>query len=155
MTPTPSSVAAFLSCGRIAVAGVSRSGKAPANAIFRKLRGCGIEAIAVNPQADVLEGSKCYRDLAAVPGVVDGLMVVTHPDVAEGLVRQAAARGIHKIWFHRSFGEGSVSEPALRACTELGIEPIVGGCPMMYCEPVDVAHRCMRWWLGRQGRIPA
>jgi hypothetical protein len=24
----------------------------------------------------------------------------------------------------------------------------------MYCEPVDFGHRCMRWWLGRQGRVP-
>lgn len=150
----PPSVAAFLSSKRLAVAGVSRSGQQPANAIFRKLRDSGFDAIPINPHANQLEGTPCYRDLAAVPGVVDGLMVVTHPVVAESLVRQAAARGIQKVWFHRSFGEGSVSEAALRACTELGIRPIVGGCPLMYCEPVDVAHRCMRWWLGRQARIP-
>jgi len=153
MIPAPS-VDAFLSGKRIAVAGVSRSGKQPANAILRKLRDRGIDAIPINPHADLLEDATCYRDLAAVPGVVDGLMVVTRPDVAESLVRQAAARGIQKVWFHRSFGEGSVSVAALRACSELGIRPIVGGCPLMYCEPVDVAHRCMRWWLGRQGRIP-
>jgi uncharacterized protein len=150
----PPSVVAFLAGKRIAVARVSRSGTQPANAIFRKLRDSGFDAIPINPQTDQLEGTTCYRDLAAVPCVVDGLMVVTHPVVAESLVRQAAARGIQKVWFHRSFAEGSVSESALRACTELGIHPIVGGCPLMYCEPVDVAHRCMRWWLGRQGRIP-
>jgi uncharacterized protein len=81
-------------------------------------------------------------------------MVVTPPAAAESLVRQAAARGIRQVCFHRSFGEGSVCEAALRACTELGIRPIVGGCPLMVCELVDVAHRCMRWWLGRQGRVP-
>ena len=150
----PPSVAAFLSGKRLAVAGVSRSGQQPANAILRKLRDSGFDAIPINPHANRLEGTPCFRDLAAVPGVVDGLMVVTHPAVAESLVRQAAARGIQNVWFHRSFGEGSVSEAALRACTELGIRPIVGGCPLMYCEPVDVAHRCMRWWLGRHARIP-
>jgi uncharacterized protein len=153
MNPAPS-VVAFLSGKRLAVAGVSRSGKQPANAIFRKLRDCGFDAIPVNPQADQIEGTPCYRDLAAVPGVVDGLMVVTPAAAAESLVRQAAARGIQQVWLHRSFGEGSVSEAALRACAELGIRPIVGGCPLMYCEPVGVAHRCMRWWLGRHGRIP-
>lgn len=150
----PPSVAAFLSGKRLAVAGVSRSGQQPANAILRKLRDSGFDAIPINPHANRLEGTPCFRDLAAVPGVVDGLMVLTHPAVAESLVRQAAARGIQNVWFHRSFGEGSVSEAALRACTELGIRPIVGGCPLMYCEPVDVAHRCMRWWLGRHARIP-
>lgn len=153
MNPPPL-IQAFLGGARLAVAGVSRSGDSPANVILRKLRECGFDAIALNPHADQLEGSVCYRNLADVPGVIDGLMVVTPPAAAESLVRQAAARGVHRIWFHRSFGEGSVSEAALRACTEAGISPIVGGCPLMYCEPVDVAHRCMRWWLGRQGRIP-
>jgi uncharacterized protein len=154
MIPPPS-VAAFLRGKRIAVAGVSRSGQQPANAVLRKLRDGGYDAVPINPHADRLEGLSCYPDLAAVPGVIDGLMVVTHPDVAESMVRQAAARGIRSIWFHRSFGNGSVSEAALRACTELGIDPIVGGCPLMFCEPVDVTHRCMRWWLARQARVPA
>jgi hypothetical protein len=26
-----------------------------------------------------------------------------------------------------------------------------GGCPLMYCDPVDPAHRCFGWWL-RLGR---
>jgi hypothetical protein len=34
------------------------------------------------------------------------------------------------------------------------MECIVGGCPLMFCDPVDVGHRCMRWWLQRQGRVP-
>lgn len=150
----PSSVVCFLAGRRIAVAGVSRAGDQPANAILRKLREAGYDAIPVNPHADRLEGVTCYPDLAAVPGIVDALMVVTHPDAAESLVRQAAACGIRQVWFHRSFGEGSVSDAAMKACTELGIRPIVGGCPLMYCEPVDIAHRCMRWWLGRRARIP-
>jgi hypothetical protein len=29
-----------------------------------------------------------------------------------------------------------------------------GGCPLMYCAPVDFGHRCMRWWLRRQGCVP-
>jgi hypothetical protein len=34
------------------------------------------------------------------------------------------------------------------------VEPIVGGCPLMYCQPVDFAHRCFRWWLRWQHRVP-
>jgi uncharacterized protein len=150
----PPAVSAFLSGRRIAVAGVSRSGKQPANAILRKLRASGFEVIAINPRAERLEGSTCYADLASVPGVVDGLIVATHPAAGAELVRQAGDRGISQVWFHRSFGEGSVSAAALQACAELGITPIVGGCPLMYCEPVDIAHRCFRWWLARDGRVP-
>ena len=155
MVPIPPLVAEFLSARRVAVAGVSRSGSQPANAILRRLRDGGQDVVAINPHADQLEGTRCYPDQAAVPGSVDGLMVVVPPAAAERLVRQAAARGITRIWFHRSFGDGSVSEAALKACAELGIYPIVGGCPLMFCPPVDVAHRCMRWLLSRRGRIPA
>ena len=111
---TEPAIAAFVAGRRVAVAGVSRSGSQPANAVFRTLRDAGIEAIPINPQADRLEGCTSYRDLAAVPGSVDGLMVVMPPAAAESLVRQAAARGVRQVWFHRSFGEGSVSLAALR-----------------------------------------
>lgn len=151
----PSPVARFLSGKRFAVAGVSRSPYQPANAILRRLRASGYEAVPINPHAAELEGGPCYPDLASVPGPLDGVVVVTHPSAAERVVREAAARGIREIWFHRSFGAGSVSEAAVKACAELGIAPIVGGCPLMYCEPVDIAHRCFRWWLGRTGRVPA
>ena len=154
MKRLPDSVAEFLRGKRIAVAGVSRSSAQPANAIFRKLRDSGYEVVPINPKADQLEGAKCYADLASVPGDVDGVVVATHPDAASDLVRQAATRGIRRIWFHRSFGTGSVSSAAIQACMEYGIEPIVGGCPLMYCRPVDFGHRCMRWWLALQHRIP-
>ncbi len=150
----PAAIADFLACRRIAVAGVSRAGDTPANAIFRKLRAAGYETVPVNPRAEVLEGERCYPDVLTIPGAVDGLVLVTTPAVSTDVVRQAAARGIDRIWLHRSFGDGSVSEDAIRACTTAGITPIVGGCPMMFCPPVDIGHRCMRWYLQRRGRVP-
>lgn len=155
MARVPASVAAFLAGRRFAVAGVSREGNLPANAIFKKLKSAGYDAVPVNPNAASIEGVPCYPNLAAIPGPLDGLVIAAHPEVAAGLVKQAAARGVRHVWFHRSFGEGSVSDAALTACAEAGIEPIVGGCPLMYCAPVDLAHRCVRWWLGLKGRVPA
>jgi predicted CoA-binding protein len=154
MVRIPESVGEFLSSKRIAVAGVSRSGTQPANAIFRRLRETGHEVIPVNPKAVEVEGQKCYPDLRSIPGPVDAVMVVTHPGVSADLVRQAAERGIKHIWFHRSFGSGSVSPEALQECEALDIQPIVGGCPLMYCGSVDVGHRCFRWWLNLRHRVP-
>ncbi len=82
------SVTELLSGKRIAVAGVSRSSSQAANAVFRKLRDSGYEAIPINPRASEVEGERCYSDLASVPGSVDGVVVATHPDVAIELVRQ-------------------------------------------------------------------
>ena len=153
MPDTPPAIAAFLACKRVAVAGVSRSGKEPANAIFRRLRDTGHDTVPVNPKAAEIEGMTCYLNIESVPGVIDAVMVVTHPKAAADVVRAALDRGVKHIWFHRSFGEGSVSEAAVALCRARGVQPIVGGCPMMYCPPIDPAHRIFRWWLTRQKRI--
>lgn len=146
-------IAEFLRGRRIAVAGVSRGTDSAANPIFRRLRQAGYDVVPVNPKATEVEGAACFPDLASIPGDLDGLVVATHPDVSAEVVRQAAQRKIPRVWLHRSFGRGSVSEAAVRECATRGLPCIVGGCPLMYCEPVDLAHRCMRAWLRWRGRI--
>ena len=153
MNNVPPSIAAFLAADPIAVAGVSRAGNTPANAIFRRLRDSGHQVIPLNPNASEIEGQPCFSDLASVPGPVHAVMVVTHPSVSASVAQAAASRGVRHIWFHRSFGAGSVSPEALQECRAHGVEPIVGGCPLMYCQPVALAHRCFRWWLERQHRV--
>ena len=154
MAAIPEPVAEFLRGKRVAVAGVSREPGQAANAVYRKLRDSGYEAFPVNPNAPQIEGVRCYPDLASIPGTIDGVVVATRPEVSVELIRQCCERGIPRVWLHRSFGEGSVSEAAIRECEARGVQCIAGGCPLMYCAPVDFGHRCMRWWLRRQGRIP-
>ena len=150
----PPSVAEFLAGKRFAVAGVSRDSRQPANAIYRKLRASGYEVVALNPRATEVEGARCYPDLGAVPGSIDGLVVASPPGTAIELVRQSADRGVSRIWFHRSLGRGSVAADAVRECEVRGLSCIVGGCPLMYCEPVDPFHRCLRWVLRWGRRVP-
>jgi len=154
MAHVPEIVAEFLRGRRFAVAGVSRQPAQAANAVLRRLRRAGYEVVPVNPNAAEVEGLRCYPDLASIPGPLDGIVVATHPAVSAEIVRQAARRGVARVWLHRSFGQGSVSAEAVEACRASGIACIVGGCPLMYCTPVDLAHRCMRWWLRRRGRLP-
>jgi predicted CoA-binding protein len=153
MAKMPESVGEFLSGKRIAVAGVSRGGDTAANAVFRKPRGCGYDVVPLNPNAAQLEGAACYPDVGSVPGELDGIVIATHPGVSADVARQAIGRGVRRIWFHRSFGEGSVSAEAVDACARGGVTPIVGGCPLMYLRP-DVGHRCMRGWLAFRRRVP-
>jgi len=155
MPAAPRPIADFLAARHIAVAGVSRQGNQPANLIFRRLRDTGHDVFAINPRTTSVEGVTCYANLAAVPGPIEAVMVVTHPDAAPDIVREAVERGVRHVWFHRSFGTGSVSDAAVEACRARGIEPIVGGCPMMFCGSVDIGHACMRWWLQRRGRVPS
>jgi len=143
----------FLDQKRIAVAGVSRSGGQPANAIYKKLRGAGYEVFAVNPAATEVEGGPCYPNLGAIPGGVEAVVIATPPAAAEGLVRESADLGVGHVWMHRSFGQGSVSASAATLGREKGLSVIDGACPMMYVNP-DVGHRCIRWILKVTGGLP-
>jgi predicted CoA-binding protein len=154
MPSVPEPIADFLSGRRVAVAGVSRGSASAANPVYRKLRDSGYEVFPVNPNASQLEGVACYPDLASIPATLDGVVVATHPAVSAEVVRQAANQGIPRVWLHRSFGQGSVSATAVQECGKSGIACIVGGCPLMYCEPVDFGHRCFRALLGWFGRVP-
>lgn len=154
MSTVPQAVRSFLNGETLAVAGVSRSGKAPANAIFQRLRETGHTVFAINPATDSIGDEPCYQHVAALPEVPHGIVVCTAPADSVVVARDALAAGVRHIWFHRSFGDGSVSEEAVRTCRDGGVEPVVGGCPMMFSGNVDFGHRCMLWWLQRKGKVP-
>ena len=156
MTSLQEAVQDFLAQKRIAVAGVSRStGDAPANLIYRKLRDGGYRVFAVNPNAEEVEGDRCYPDLRSIAEGVDGVVIATTPAVCEEIVRQCATIGVRRVWMHRSIGQGSVSEAAVEYCRGHALTVIPGGCPMMFSEPVDWGHKCMRWVLKLTGGLPA
>lgn len=144
----------FLAQERLAVAGVSRDGKLPANHIFRKLKGSDYQVFPVNPMAEEVEGTRCYPDLASVPAEIQGVIIATPPEAGKSIVRECVELGIPRVWMHRSFGTGSVSAEAVDLCIEKGITVIPGACPMMYLEPVDLGHKCIRWFLGVSGGLP-
>lgn len=149
----------FLAQKCIAVAGVSATKKDAANAIYTKLLSAGYEVFAVNPNARTIEGKPCYPDLKSLPKRPDGVVVVTRPAFAEQIVRDCAELGIPRVWMHcmlgtrPRFGKSlaskmtSVSDDAIRLCKANKITVIPGGCPMMFCDPVDGAHKCMRGLL--------
>lgn len=145
---------AFLALERIAVCGVSRKGGAVGNYIYKKLRQSGYQVYAVNPNADSVEGDTCYPDLAALPEAVEGVVIATHPKRSAKIIRDCAALGVQQVWIHRSLGTGSVDDDAVALGRELGQTIIPGGCPMMYCSPVDLPHRCLRWFLEKTGKLP-
>jgi uncharacterized protein len=146
----------FLAQKRIAVAGVSSTKQDAANLIYCKLRDTGHEVFAINPNANTVEGDYCYPDLQSIPDGVDGVVIVTRPEVSEQIVRQCADLGISRVWMHRSLERigTSVSEEAVHFCREKDITVIPGGCPMMFCQPVDFGHKCMRWMLSLSGGLP-
>jgi uncharacterized protein len=145
----------FLAQDRLAVAGVSRDGSHVANIVYRRLRERGFIVYPVNPNVDEVEGDRCYRSVGALPAAVGGVFIATRPEFAPEVVRQCIDAGVPRVWMHRSLGQGSVSVEAAAMGEAAGLRIIAGACPMMFIEPVDVAHRCLRWFLDVSGRLPA
>ena len=148
----------FLSQRRIAVAGVSRhNGHHPAgNLIYRRLKSTGHDVFPVNPNMQTFEGDRCYPDLQSIPGGVDGVVIITRPEIAERIVRDCSDAGVGRVWMHQSMGKGSsVSPEAMEYCRQHDISVIAGACPMMFGPGVDVGHACMRWILKITGGLPA
>ena len=145
----------FLGQRRIAVAGVSRTPEAHGgNIIYKRLRERGYEVFPVNPNAETVEGDRCYHDVRSIPGGVDAVVIATRPEVAESVARECKDLGITRVWMHRSFGGGSVSAEAHEYCRANGIASIAGGCPLMYGPTSDGGHRVMRWFAGLMGKLP-
>jgi predicted CoA-binding protein len=158
----------FLAQKRIAVAGVSRTREDAANLIYRKLRGAGYQVFAINPNTTTFDGDPCYPDLKSLPEPVDGVVIITRPAIAEQIVDECVELGVPRVWLHCSLGTrpprvakklaaaiSSVSEEAVRRCQENNITVIPGGCPMMFCQPVDFGHKCMCWSLRLIGSLAA
>jgi predicted CoA-binding protein len=146
----------FLAQKRVAVAGVSRTPGSShgANIVYNRMKKVGYEVFAVNPNADEVEGDRCYHDLASIPGGVDAVVIGTAPAAAASVARECAELGIGKVWLHRSIGGGSVSQEAVDYCREHDIAVIVGGCPLMFGDCADVPHRIMKGVLQLTGAVP-
>jgi len=155
MTTIKEAAADFLAAERIAVTGVSRSAaNHGSNVVYTRLRDRGYDVVAVNPNADQVEGDPAYPDLASIPDGVDAVVIATRPEHAVETMRECAALGIGKVWMHRSVGGGSVSTEATQLGREHGITVIDGGCPLMFDPVADPFHKLMRPVLTWTHKVP-
>lgn len=153
--PSQRLIREFLDQKHLAFVGVSRDPKQFANAVYRKLRDGGrtMYPVNLNPDAETIEGDRCYRGLAEVPDPVDGVVVMVPAAAAVAVVRDAADRGVARVWLHRGAGPSSVSEEAVALCRERGIDVVDGACPLMFEPPAGGVHRLHRWFV--RGRFAA
>ena len=140
----------FVSQKKLAVVGVSRQGKKFGNMAFRALKAKGYKLLPVHPQAETIEGERCYPSLAALPEPVDGVLVVVPPAETEKVVREAAAAGIKRVWMQ----QGAESPAAIKFCEDNGLSAVHGECILMFAEPAAWFHRAHRWVWKLLGKLP-
>jgi predicted CoA-binding protein len=134
----------------LAIVGVSRGGKKFGNIAHRELLSKGYRVYIVHPEAESIEGAKCYRSLAELPEPVGGVLVVVPPGQTQEVVRQAAAAGIRRVWMQ----QGAESPEAVRLCEEHGISHVKGECILMFAKP-RFPHNMHRLVWRLLGRLPA
>ena len=146
----------FLANKCIAVAGVSRKGGAAANMIYKRLRKLGYDAYAINPSADFVEGDACYPNLKAIERQVDAVIIATPQQQARAIIEECGGLGIRHVWIHGVFASPGAPDDAIAAARERGIRLIAGSCPMLFMQPTDPAHRCLRWFrrvTGKEAKV--
>lgn len=140
----------FVAQRKLAVVGVSRSGKKFGNWAFRELRSKGYQLFPIHPSAETIEGDRAYPRLTALPEPVDGVLIVVPPVETEKVVRDAAAAGIRRVWMQ----QGAQSPEAIRFCEENGISAVHGECILMFAPKPAWLHRAHHWVWKILGKLP-
>lgn len=125
---------------KIAIAGVSRNPRKFGHTVFKELSDKGYEILPVNPNADVIEGVKCYKDVASLPDSIDSMLILTPKEETDKLLREGINKGIKNIWVQQM----SNTEDTLRIAEEYEKEIIFGKCVFMFAEPVKSFHKFHR-----------
>lgn len=139
----------FVISKRVAVVGVSRSGKKFGNTIFKELKDRGYKTFIVHPEAKEIEGEPCSESLSALNGQVDSVVISVPPVKAVQALREAVEAGIKNIWIQ----QGAQSPELLATARELGANPVVGKCVLMYAEPVKSFHSWHRAFARLFGQL--
>src|SRR3954469_1396517 len=120
----------FLDGHRIALVGASDDPKSFATTIHRALLDHHYDVVAVNPRRDSVSGRACYPTVSAVPGEVDGVIVMVPAASAADVVADAVTKGVQRVWLFKGLGsEGAVSDEAVARCRAHGVDVVAGACP--------------------------
>lgn len=139
----------FVRCKRLAIVGVSRTGKSFGNMAYKELKARGYQVYIVHPQAAAIDGEPCYSSLAALKGKVDGVVVCVPSTQAVEVVREAAALGINNVWLQ----QGIQADEALKLARVLDLNVVANKCILLYAPPVRSYHGWHRTFAKLTGRL--
>ena len=110
--------------GSIAVVGVSSNPEKWGRRIFDALKAKKAEVFAVNPKHDLINGNKCYPNIASLPKNPDLVITVTPPEVTLKVLKQCNERGIKKVWVQ----PGSESAKVKKFAVSNGFNAVFDSC---------------------------
>lgn len=130
----------FIRSKRIAVIGISRSGKKFGNYVCKELKTRGYEIYPVHPEVQEIDGLTCYPDLKSLVGKVDRLWISIHPEKVSAVLEEAAGIGLKNIWLQ----QGAWSKEVQESIDKLDLPVVTKKCILMYAPPVHSIHKFHR-----------
>lgn len=143
-------ISEFLAQRTLALVGMSRKGGKFGNAVYKELKAKGYTIFPVHPEADTIDGERCWPNLRSLPDAAGGIVIVVPPAETEKVVEEAHLAGIQRVWMQ----QGSESPKAVRYCEENGMKVVQGECILMFAEPAAFFHRAHRWVRRVFGKLP-
>ena len=140
----------FLEPKKLAIAGVSRNPKKFGGAVFKELKEKGYELYPINPNADEIDGVKCYSDVSSLPENVKHLFIVTPKQETDAIADAAVQKGMRMIWIQQK----SETPEAVKTIEDAGIPLIHNKCIFMFVEPVKGPHGFHRFLVKLFGGYP-
>ncbi|MBZ5656493.1 MAG: CoA-binding protein [Acidobacteriia bacterium] len=147
-------VTEFLAYKRMAMVGISHDPADFSVKLFEELIRCGYDVVPVNPNCGEVGGRRCFGRMQDVEPPVEAVLLMTPPEVTEGVVRDCFDAGVRTVWMYRATGRGSVSPKAVEYCEDRGIHVIPGECPFMFLPESAVFHRFHGFVRKIMGRYP-
>jgi len=139
----------FVSSKRIAVVGMSRSGKKFGNMAAKELKAKGYEIYPVHPEAVEIDGFTCSPNLQSLTGKIDGVWISIPPKNVSPVLEEAAQIGLKNIWVQ----QGAWSAEVQQTIDQLQLPVVTKKCIMMYALPVKSVHKFHRTIVGIFGGL--
>ncbi len=151
---TKAAINNFLAAKRIAVIGPSRSRIKYSRMLFRELLEHGYDVIPVNPNAEEIEGIRCYKKIGDITPAPERAVIILPEELTEQAVLDCADAGIKDVWLHRHVAGGVSDTRAISRAEEKGVNLITGYCMFMFLPKAPLFHRFHGGLLKIIGKYP-
>jgi predicted CoA-binding protein len=149
-TATLNEIQQFLAPKKFAVAGASRNPKKFGGTVIKDLKERGFELFPVNPNAEEIQGLKCYNTVSELPADVKHLLILTPKEKTLEIVKLAVENKMEMVWIQQM----SETPEAIAVLEEAGIPFIQKKCIYMFADPVKGPHNFHRFLVKIFGRYP-
>jgi len=117
---------------RIMIIGASTNREKYGNKSVRAHQRQNHDVFPVNPRADEIEGLKCYRTIAEVPGPIDRASLYLPPKLGFPAIDALADRGdVTEVWLN----PGAESLELIEHAKQMGFDPITA------CSIIDIGEQ--------------